>query len=219
MATQKSVGILLVGISNVGKTSLVNMFCKKEVTTDYVSTSGESKTTTEMVLGKKTYSVAFYDCNGDDLINNRGTVSSYFKKAKIHLLVGSTQNPDSVEYFEGLLKNISADPDATPIYRIVILTHSDLPDDDDVEEQCKKMLTDDINFYKCNCFRDGESMSNHLTDFLKRVIVEHPELVEGCAIDSKLSKSEKYDKKIDAKEDKKQQKKNKTSESGCCYIL
>jgi len=188
-----SVPIIFIGISKVGKTSLAKIFANEEVPEDYTPTSGETKYIAEYEIGKKTYKFSFYDTNGSDLINNRGTVSTYFKKSKIHFIVASRELSDSVEYFEGVFKSLGSDSDSDPYYKVAFLTHSDLPDDDGLVDQCKGFVPEGNPLFEVNCLQDAESIRGKFVDFMKKVYEEHKELFDGAEVKGGKKKTNRWE--------------------------
>ncbi|EAL48913.2 hypothetical protein EHI8A_115930 [Entamoeba histolytica HM-1:IMSS-B] len=186
----RSVGIVMIGLPKVGKTTLVNQFCGLPVSEEYQQTEQEHTVNTVLTINKVGYRFTFNDCNGDSFLNARTTNNSMLSKGKIHILVASRSESDSGEFLQGQFRDINdRDGDNSPCYRLVYVTHSDENDDDNVVEKIKSFLPDGIKLFQFNALTQKEDIQSSLTDFLKRAVVEHQELFDGCVVSNTTSNS------------------------------
>ncbi|ELP95209.1 hypothetical protein EIN_429850 [Entamoeba invadens IP1] len=213
---EKSVHVVLIGLPKTGKTALASQFCNREVPTEYIPTAQNTAMDTTLQVGKNTYRFIFDDCSGDYLLNSRTTANSILSKGKIHIFVISPTESDSAEYIQGFFKETGKESD--PIYRFVYSTHADCPDEDGIVQACKEFIPDDCKLFEYDVFKQKDQIISNFTDFVKRAVVEHPELFEGCSATGE--KKKKAETKEEPKEKKgEKEKKGDGEKKGKCQIL
>ena len=218
----------MLGIERSGKTALRSILCEDESIKpdpdDYCQTEGEPCSTTHLEVNGTEYNIKIWDCSGDNFKNARATAASYLSRAAIHCLVVTTQDPESLEYLEGIVKGIGIKEEFLPKHKLFVVTHTDEGDDDEIVEKTQKVAkANNMECYDCNCLEDGETMRSSLSDFLKKVLTETPEFKTGCEYkggeEAPKKKSAEEKKPGKEKKDKKEKKEKKSGEKKGCVLL
>ncbi|ELP95256.1 hypothetical protein EIN_430620 [Entamoeba invadens IP1] len=190
-AQQNSVGVVLIGLPKTGKTALACQFCDQPAPTEYNATTIDTPMDTTLTIGKAMYNFTFNDCSGSALLNSRTTANTILSKGKIHIFVVSPTESDSAEYIQGFFKDLTKDSE--PIYRFVFVTHKEQEDKDGVVASLKDFIPDDCKIYQYDVLNQKDEIVNNFTDFMKRALVEHKELFEGCLATEKPKKAQPAD--------------------------
>ncbi|KAL7718068.1 Ras family protein [Entamoeba marina] len=202
-----SVGIVMVGLSKTGKTTVINQLCDKEFDgSEYNMTSNEEVTDVDWEIGKNRYNIRFWDASGNSFINSRTTANTFVKNGPIHILCCAKNNAESVEFLQGVLKEVGSD--SSPLYRMVFMNYNDQEEDDDSISNCKQILPDDVKLYQFNALEDKQQMKDVLSEFFRRAVVEHEEIFKDCKSTGKKTN-----------EDKKKVKETKDKKKGSCLLF
>ncbi|AYV81889.1 MAG: hypothetical protein Harvfovirus74_2 [Harvfovirus sp.] len=116
--------IVVIGVADVGKTSLTRVFCGDDFRVTEVATVQRELFTTYMKRGKKSIKIDIYDTAGSE--RYASLTRSYLRAASGILLVYSVNNPKSLLQSINLYKKIKDDdPDFKPSI-ILVGSKSDL---------------------------------------------------------------------------------------------
>ncbi|KAL7713718.1 G domain-containing protein [Entamoeba marina] len=198
-----AVEIIFVGLPKTGKTTLIKQLTDKEVDTDYCMTSHEEATEVIWEIGKTNYKIRFNDAPGNQLTDARTTANTFLQKSNIHVLCCAKNSLDTVEFLEGLFKDVSG---YQPKYRLVFMTFDDEEEDSDAISACKEFLSDS-KLYQVNAVADKQRIKDYMNEFFKKAIAENPDLFKN------FKATGKPDKQTSDKPKKDKEK------GGCCSIF
>jgi len=121
----KKISILLLGDSNVGKTSIFKKFFKNEFKGNYTSTIGVEFLTKEFQYKNKNYSIQFFDTAGQERF--RSLTESYYHLGEGFFIVFDLTNKNSLLSIEDWINNVD---EKNPNNKKIILGNKD-----DLEER------------------------------------------------------------------------------------
>ena len=133
--------IIMLGSSEVGKTSILERYFKNEFRENQFSSIGIDFQTKEIKYNDKLYSVHLIDTAGEERF--RSITSSYFRMAEYYLLVFDLTNKNSLmalsSWIESLKEHIEK-----PKY-IILGNKSDLEKNVIPDEEINEVLNDKVN--------------------------------------------------------------------------
>ena len=167
----KKISILLLGDSNVGKTSIFKKFFKNEFKGNYTSTIGVEFLTKEFQYKNKNYSIQFFDTAGQERF--RSLTESYYHLGEGFFIVFDLTNKNSLmalpSWIESLKEHIEK-----PIY-IILGNKSDLEKNLIPDQEINEVLNDkdnlkinDENFLKVSA-KTGENI-NKTFEYILNII-------------------------------------------------
>ena len=133
--------VLLLGNSDVGKSSLLLRFVDKLWTDSFVPTIGVDFKVKTIQIGEKTVKMQIWDTAGQERFRN--VVASYFRGSNGILLIYDVTNRDSFKNLDNWLEVIENNA-SDNVLKILIVNKIDLVDEKKIEE-----LKQEFKDYKC----------------------------------------------------------------------
>ena len=146
--TKSNIKLLLVGSSNVGKTSFINYFYGKKID-NVLSTIGSDEYNIYAEVDNKIINVKFRDTAGQEIY--RSNTKNYFIKSNGILLFFDITNKQSYEEIDGWLKDINDNNENVIIY--LIGNKVDKLDKREVSKQDAKdfAIKNNMVYRECSC--------------------------------------------------------------------
>ena len=178
------VKIMLIGDSNVGKTSIIKRYCKNIFSKSHISTVGIDLETKNIKIGKQIINLQLWDTAGQE--RYRGLSKNYYNNSDAFIIVYDITNSKSFENVTNWIMQIKEN--ASENVKIVLFGNkSDLEDQRIInEEEGKKFAKDNnINFYETSA-ENGANVEKAIIDLVKEVINDE-NFTKGSENTSQLS--------------------------------
>ena len=178
------VKIMLIGDSNVGKTSIIKRYCKNIFSKSHISTVGIDLETKNIKIGKHIINLQLWDTAGQE--RYRVLSKNYYNNSDAFIIVYDITNSKSFENVTNWIMQIKEN--ASENVKIVLFGNkSDLEDQRIInEEEGKKFAKDNnINFYETSA-ENGANVEKAIIDLVKEVINDE-NFTKGSENTSQLS--------------------------------
>ena len=178
------VKIMLIGDSNVGKTSIIKRYCKNIFSKSHISTVGIDLETKNIKIGKQIINLQLWDTAGQE--RYRVLSKNYYNNSDAFIIVYDITNSKSFENVTNWIMQIKEN--ASENVKIVLFGNkSDLEDQRLIsEEEGKKFAKDNsINFYETSA-ENGANVEKAIIDLVKEVINDE-NFTKGSENTSQLS--------------------------------
>ena len=178
------VKIMLIGNSNVGKTSIIKRYCKNIFSKSHISTVGIDLETKNIKIGKQIINLQLWDTAGQE--RYRVLSKNYYNNSDAFIIVYDITNSKSFENVTNWIMQIKEN--ASENVKIVLFGNkSDLEDQRIInEEEGKKFGKDNnINFYETSA-ENGANVEKAIIDLVKEVINDE-NFTKGSENTSQLS--------------------------------
>ena len=178
------VKIMLIGDSNVGKTSIIKRYCKNIFSKSHISTVGIDLETKNIKIGKQIINLQLWDTAGQE--RYRVLSKNYYNNSDAFIIVYDITNSKSFENVTNWIMQIKEN--ASENVKIVLFGNkSDLEDQRIInEEEGKKLAKENnINFYETSA-ENGENVDKAIIDLVKEVINDE-NFIKGSENTSQLS--------------------------------
>lgn len=159
--------ILLIGDSNVGKSSLLTRFADDEYQASYLSTIGVDFKIRTVKVNGKTIKLQIWDTAGQERF--RTITSSYYRNANGIFIVYSIDNPQSFQNVDSWLQEVSRYSDNT--VKILLGNKSDGPRAVTTEEAQEYAEKRGLDFLETSA-KDSSNV-NKAFDILTKKILEN----------------------------------------------
>ena len=138
--------VILVGESQVGKTSLINQYINNEDTLTYLATMGSDKSLKNINIKGKEVTLEIFDTVGQP--DYRLVNKIFMKNTDIALIVYDITNRESFDELTGWINNVKEINQSPDIILSIIANKSDLYEKRNIsEEEGKKFAADNHSFF------------------------------------------------------------------------
>ena len=165
---------IIVGETQVGKTSIINQYIENQFSEEYVTTITQDKSTKEIELGNNTkIKIEIWDTVGQK--GFRGTNKIFMKNTKIALLVYDITDQKSFDELNELYEQVNEVNGKGKVYFVVAGNKSDLYEDQVVSKETGEEYAKSINalFYETTA-TDHECIENlfkeSVTEYVKHIV-------------------------------------------------
>jgi small GTP-binding protein len=143
--TDLSFKVIIIGDSNVGKSSLANKAVKNTFDTSYNTTLGFEYFSFFVKIDKKTLKLQIWDTCGQEVYQS--LIANFYRNSSLAIMVYGINNRDSFEHIDNWLKEIkrSSNPDAKII---LIGNKSDLENERKVTYEEAEKYAEELEFSK-----------------------------------------------------------------------
>ena len=144
-STDLSFKVIIIGDSNVGKSSLANKAVKNKFDTSYNATLGFEYFSFFVKIDKKTLKLQIWDTCGQEVYQS--LIANFYRNSSLAIMVYGINNRASFEHIDIWLKEIkrSSNPDAKII---LIGNKSDLENEREVSYEEAEKYAEDLEFSK-----------------------------------------------------------------------
>ena len=162
------VKIMLIGDSNVGKTSILKRFCKNIFSTSYISTVGIDFENKYIKIGKQTKNLQIWDTAGQE--RYKVLSRNYYNNSDAFMIVYDITNLKSFESVTNWIEQIKENASEN-VKSILIGNKSDLEVKRKIKTEEGKNLAkkNNINFYETSA-QNGSNIEKAISDLVKEVI-------------------------------------------------
>ena len=162
------VKIMLIGDSNVGKTSILKRFCKNIFSTSYISTVGIDFENKYIKIGKQTINLQIWDTAGQE--RYKVLSRNYYNNSDAFMIVYDITNLKSFESVTNWIEQIKENASEN-VKSILIGNKSDLEVKRKIKTEEGKNLANkiNINFYETSA-QNGSNIEKAISDLVKEVI-------------------------------------------------
>ena len=178
------VKIMLIGDSNVGKTSIIKRYCKNIFSKSHIATVGIDLETKNIKIGKQVINLQLWDTAGQE--RYRVLSKNYYNNSDAFIIVYDITNSKSFENVTNWILQIKEN--ASENVKIILFGNkSDLEDQRLInEEEGKKLAKENnINFYETSA-ENGANVDKAIIDLVKEVI-NNENFIKGSENTSQLS--------------------------------
>ena len=169
-----TIKLIVVGETQVGKTSIINQYIENQFSEEYVTTMTQDKSTKEIELENKTkIKIEIWDTVGQ--IGIRGTNKIFMKNTKIALLVYDITDQKSFDVLNEFYEQVNEVNGKGKVYFVVAGNKSDLYEDQVISKETGEEYAKSINalFYEISA-KDHECIENlfkeSVTEYVKHIV-------------------------------------------------
>lgn len=137
--------VLIVGESNVGKTSILNKFTLNIFEHSVTNTIGIDFAKKDVTVNNKKVSLQIWDTAGQERF--RSITKSYYRGANAILLVFSLDDIKSYHLVDEWMRNISEEIDSTKVPIILVASKIDMIKNNDLKEYEEKAKSMNVKFF------------------------------------------------------------------------
>ena len=116
--------VLVVGDSNVGKTSLIHRYCDKQFEREYLATIGVDVKTADVLVGSTRCRLQIWDTAGQE--RYRTIVPTFYRGCHGVIITYDITRPESFEHVAGWIKSVDERVMDSSVILMVIGTKTDL---------------------------------------------------------------------------------------------
>lgn len=174
--------IVLIGETQVGKTSLIQKYLRGQVSPEQKSTIGAVFHTHEVTVDNKTVQMQIWDTAGQERYRALGPI--YYRKSNAAIAVFDVTRKETMEALEGWIKNFRENADDT--YVIIAANKSDMEDD-----QIQVTLDETLEFaqkFDAECIwtsaMSGIGINDLFDAIIKQLVLKSPDETP-CTLDLK----------------------------------
>ena len=212
---------ILVGDSQVGKTSLITQYTRKTFDEEYIPTIAGDKSTKEVEVNGKKETLEIWDTAGQEIYRNVNKI--FMKGAKIAILVYDMTNEVSFKGLKQWYDEIYEINGKNEIQFGVIANKSDLYEDAKIKAEEGKKYAEGIKAVFCetsamNYDSVNDAFTNIVKEYVKKIEENKKKQEEKLKEENnkKIEEPKKEEEKNTIKLDPNQLKNSKIKKSGCC---
>ena len=163
--------VILVGESQVGKTSLINQYINNEDTLTYLATMGSDKSLKNINIKGKEVTLEIFDTVGQP--DYRLVNKIFMKNTDIALIVYDITNRESFDELTGWINNVKEINQSPDIILSIIANKSDLYEKRNIsEEEGKKFAADNHSFFFLFFAFDYDSINKVFNDLTEEYLIK-----------------------------------------------
>jgi len=178
------VKIMLIGDSNVGKTSIIKRYCKNIFSKSHISTVGIDLETKNIKIGKHIINLQLWDTAGQE--RYRVLSKNYYNNSDAFIIVYDITNLKSFESVKNWIEQIKENASEN-VKSVLLGNKSDLEDKRVINEEKGKKLAkeNNINFYETSA-ENGANIDKAIIDLVEEVLNDD-NFIKGSENTSQLS--------------------------------
>ena len=178
------VKIMLIGDSNVGKTSIIKRYCKNIFSKSHIATVGIDLETKNIKIGKQVINLQLWDTAGQE--RYRVLSKNYYNNSDAFIIVYDITNSKSFENVTNWILQIKENASEN-VKSVLLGNKSDLEDKRVINEEKGKKLAkeNNINFYETSA-ENGANIDKAIIDLVEEVLNDD-NFIKGSENTSQLS--------------------------------
>ena len=187
MNYDKSIQLLTVGDSSVGKTSLITRYANGTFKEEYLATVGLDYYTKDEIINNKSYHIKLWDTAGQERF--KSLTQSYFRNAEGVLLCFDITNTDSFNNLKDWIGSIKENMERQNIFLplIIIGNKIDMEESREInKENAEKFATENNYKYFETSAKTGENVDEAIKELVNQVLKQNTQ-EDGQKTDSRNS--------------------------------
>ena len=206
MSYDKTIQVLVIGDSSVGKTSLITRYTNGTFKEEYLATVGLDYYSKVEAINNQTINIKLWDTAGQE--RYKALTQNYFRNAEGVLLTFDVTNTDSFNNLKDWIGSIKTNMESKNIFLPLIIVGNKIDMEDAREinkEDAEKFVSDNNYKYFETSAKTGEGVDDAIRDLVNQVL-EQGDQLDDHKIEARKSVQLK-DAKVESAEVKKK---------GCC---
>ena len=206
MSYDKTIQLLVIGDSSVGKTSLITRYTNGTFKEEYLATVGLDYYSKVEAINNQTINIKLWDTAGQE--RYKALTQNYFRNAEGVLLTFDVTNTDSFNNLKDWIGSIKTNMESKNIFLPLIIVGNKIDMEDAREinkEDAEKFVSDNSYKYFETSAKTGEGVDDAIRDLVNQVL-EQGDQLDDHKIEARKSVQLK-DAKVESAEVKKK---------GCC---
>jgi small GTP-binding protein len=206
MSYDKTIQLLVIGDSSVGKTSLITRYTNGTFKEEYLATVGLDYYSKVEAINNQTINIKLWDTAGQE--RYKALTQNYFRNAEGVLLTFDVTNTDSFNNLKDWIGSIKTNMESKNIFLPLIIVGNKIDMEDAREinkEDAEKFVSDNNYKYFETSAKTGEGVDDAIRDLVNQVL-EQGDQLDDHKIEARKSVQLK-DAKVESAEVKKK---------GCC---
>ena len=206
MSYDKTIQLLVIGDSSVGKTSLITRYTNGTFKEEYLATVGLDYYSKVEAINNQTINIKLWDTAGQERF--KALTQNYFRNAEGVLLTFDVTNTDSFNNLKDWIGSIKTNMESKNIFLPLIIVGNKIDMEDAREinkEDAEKFVSDNNYKYFETSAKTGEGVDDAIRDLVNQVL-EQGDQLDDHKIEARKSVQLK-DAKVESAEVKKK---------GCC---
>lgn len=185
-----SVRVLLIGDSNVGKSSILLRYSEDKFCSSYVPTIGIDFRSKYPKINDKSVRIQMWDTAGQERF--KGIMPAYYRNIQAAVLVYDVTNRSSYENIKNWMMEIEKNCSKAPIISLLLANKIDLEENRQVGTQEGVDLANayGLHFFEVSASNDDDSVHNAI-NYLSTTIVDNLQNESNDSINLKLDQPKK----------------------------
>ena len=177
MSYDKTIQLLVIGDSSVGKTSLITRYTNGTFKEEYLATVGLDYYSKVEAINNQTINIKLWDTAGQE--RYKALTQNYFRNAEGVLLTFDVTNTDSFNNLKDWIGSIKTNMESKNIFLPLIIVGNKIDMEDAREinkEDAEKFVSDNNYKYFETSAKTGEGVDDAIRDLVNQVLEQGDQL-------------------------------------------